>query len=377
MKTSAQYRLIHDRKKQGGEQLVQVEVTFVDGTRKFVSTEVHVTPLQWKNNQVVNHRFAARLNLKITGLIDKLRAEEIRSTEREEPFTKESIDIALGKSQRMSLIEFMDTERDKMTLSDGTMYLHKRVARNLEECNIKYFQDLTYNNIDNFDRFIKKFLGCQTSVSKQHSVVKAYIHLAQSKGIIPFGESPYNRFIVPKGKSKIRTRLSDDEIDQMAKAELDGEIGVSRDIYMFMIYTGVGHKDLCSLTPDNLVKNGNEWWIEGLRKKTDEQYTVYLLPQAIELIKKYSGETTLFPFINAKKQNENIRVAAALAGIKKHLTNYTGRHTCASWLLRKRVPIEVIRDILGHTQIETTLIYAKLEAADIRDSLNRAFSLTT
>jgi site-specific recombinase XerD len=65
---------------------------------------------------------------------------------------------------------------------------------------------------------------------------------------------------------------------------------------------------------------------------------------------------------------------AAACGLSKVLTSYVLRHTAASWMLRKGVPITTISNILGHTSIETTLIYAKLEKQIMKEQMINAFA---
>lgn len=64
--------------------------------------------------------------------------------------------------------------------------------------------------------------------------------------------------------------------------------------------------------------------------------------------------------ISGQKYNEYLQEVAELAGIEKHITSHVARHTYATWCLTNDIPLEVIRDTLGHTSIKTTEIYAKM-----------------
>lgn len=54
------------------------------------------------------------------------------------------------------------------------------------------------------------------------------------------------------------------------------------------------------------------------------------------------------------------RQLAARCGIRTHLTFHVGRHTFATLALNRGMPIESLSRILGHTNIRTTQIYAKI-----------------
>lgn len=48
------------------------------------------------------------------------------------------------------------------------------------------------------------------------------------------------------------------------------------------------------------------------------------------------------------------------AGITTHYTWHDLRHTAASWMRQRKVPIDIIQKILGHTDIESTMRYAHI-----------------
>ena len=58
--------------------------------------------------------------------------------------------------------------------------------------------------------------------------------------------------------------------------------------------------------------------------------------------------------------NENLQHLAVRCGIRTHLTFHVGRHTFATLALNRGVPVESLSSILGHTNIRTTQIYAKI-----------------
>ena len=70
----------------------------------------------------------------------------------------------------------------------------------------------------------------------------------------------------------------------------------------------------------------------------------------------------------------DLKLLAARCNISKELSTYVLRHTAATWMLRKGVPITTISSILGHNKIETTLIYAKLEKQIMKEQMISAFA---
>lgn len=374
MRTSATYSLVWNRlHKDSGNQLVQVRVHLPDGTHKYVSTDVRVPASQWDNDrrEVVSNTYSARMNKQIQDVIQKIRSVEVRLADRGLQITSADIDAALSvRSTNGDFIAFCENDLGKRELAGGVRYLHKRAIANIKAAGVRLFADLTYTNIDRFDKSIKKHLAAQTSVYKQHAVIKYYIHLAQKHGLMDNVRNPYATFDVPRGKSRIRTRLDDTEIEKMQAVDLtDRDHIICRDMYLFQVYTGLSYTDLVRITDENIRRNSDGLWIEGLRKKSGEFYTVYLIPEAVEIWQRYGGVN--FPAHPSYTQNRLLKVVSAAAGIKKNLTSHTARHSAASWMLRKGVPLAVIQQILGHSDIATTQIYSRLERETIKDEMKR------
>ena len=87
----------------------------------------------------------------------------------------------------------------------------------------------------------------------------------------------------------------------------------------------------------------------------------------MQLANKYADNPVVkatgvvLPVITNQKMNAYLKEIADLAKIKKLLTTHVARHTFATTSLCNNVSIEVIRKMLGHTDIKTTQIYAKMQ----------------
>ena len=93
-----------------------------------------------------------------------------------------------------------------------------------------------------------------------------------------------------------------------------------------------------------------------------------LLPEAIALLEKYKDDSreTLLPVQDYRVLRANMKSLRVLAGIKTDIVYHVGRHSFASLItLEEGVPIETISRMLGHTNIETTQIYARITNSKI------------
>ena len=64
---------------------------------------------------------------------------------------------------------------------------------------------------------------------------------------------------------------------------------------------------------------------------------------------------------------------AAKISEERHITFHIARHTTATLLLYKGVPVTTVQKILGHTKIETTQIYARVTDAVVKTDIEKAF----
>ena len=111
------------------------------------------------------------------------------------------------------------------------------------------------------------------------------------------------------------------------------------------------------------------------RQKTDTPVNVPLLKVPLAILKKYEGQLPkgeLLPVLSNQKLNSYLKEIGDLCGINKNITFHLARHTFATTTtLAKGVPIETVSKMLGHTNIETTQIYARIINAKIRKDMQQ------
>ncbi len=103
-------------------------------------------------------------------------------------------------------------------------------------------------------------------------------------------------------------------------------------------------------------------WIVAKRHKTKIPYQVKLLEIPLQIISHYQqeGHKTIFGAIEYRSLASNIREIMKELGIQKHITMHCARHSFAVLAVNKGMPIESLSRMLGHTNISTTQIYAKI-----------------
>lgn len=109
------------------------------------------------------------------------------------------------------------------------------------------------------------------------------------------------------------------------------------------------------------------------RQKTDIAVNVPLMKIPKMILDKYKGKLpngALLPILSNQKMNSYLKEIGDLCGINKNLTFHLARHTFATTTtLAKGVPIETVSKMLGHTNIETTQIYARITNSKISQDM--------
>lgn len=179
--------------------------------------------------------------------------------------------------------------------------------------------------------------------------------------------NPFN-IKIKKVETEIET-ISQEEYEKMKALDLSycPRLEKVRDLFVFSANTGLAYSDTQSLHPSDFKTNENgQNYIQKGRNKTNVQYTVVMLPDALEIAKKYEYQ---LPGISNQKLNSYLREIEDLIGTDVHLTFHKARHFYARMLLNKyHFSLEVTARCLGHSNIRQTQHYSKLFSSTVFDA---------
>lgn len=146
------------------------------------------------------------------------------------------------------------------------------------------------------------------------------------------------------------------------------------DMFIFCCYTGLAYSEMANLKTKDLVLGfDDKHWINIYRSKTKKTYEIPLLSRAQEILDKYKNNETLLPIISNQKFNSYLKEIADIIGIDKKLTHHLARKTFASTvLLYNDVPMEIVSELLGHSDISTTQNhYAKVVKKKVSEHIDK------
>lgn len=226
--------------------------------------------------------------------------------------------------------------------------------------------------LHNFEIYLMTSCNCkENTTAKFLQRFRTIILMAKNNGWIH--ADPFANFKI-RFKKTDRGYLTQEEVDAIMEKEFASErLERVRDIFIFSCMTGLAYIDVKNLRTSNIRTSFDGGvWVMGKREKTGVSYNVPLLDLPRRIIEKYSGKIPgdkALPVMSNQKMNEYLKEIGTLCNIPKNLSFHLARHTFATLTLTKGVSIESVSKMLGHTNIKTTQIYARITDVKVSNDM--------
>lgn len=174
---------------------------------------------------------------------------------------------------------------------------------------------------------------------------------------------------IPYEETK-REFLTEEELQILQDTEC--ELEPMKRVALFSALTGLRWSDILSLKWGELQKDEAGYFIHLRQKKTKDVLYLPISDNAIEILgeKGVMSERIFEGLKYSDSNNDKIKRWILRAGINKKITLHNFRHTHATLLLNKGADIVTVSKMLGHKNIQTTMIYAKVLSQTKRDAAN-------
>ena len=334
------------------------------------TTEALSTNLELDNIQSGLQTIFKKLEMTDAISLERIKSEYLGKKEEVETmmtlFDKHNKDIAKQVGISVSAATFQKYNVCKRHFTTFLQDKYKRSDIRLSE--------LTYIIIHDFDIYLRTVVGQNpNTATKTMKIFKTITILGRKLGVLnhdPFANYHFHLELVDRGF------LTDEEILKIVNKKLTiPRLSLVRDIFIFSCFTGLSYIDVANLTPEHLVSMDDKQWIMTKRQKTNVESNILLLDIPKQIIAKYNNNTyregKLFPVLSNQKMNAYLKEIADICGIVKNLTFHMARHTFATMSLSKGVPMESVSKMLGHTNIKTTQIYARITNKKIEHDMEQ------
>jgi len=364
------------------------------------SSKLSCTPVLWNPRESRlngKSREAVETNAKIDKLLLAVNSTFDSLVERKKHFDAEAVKALYQGSMdsQMTLLASLENYIDGLKarigidVSQRTLSSYFYTHRSLGKFIKKKFRtkDVAFGQLN--EQFIREYqdfvlgeLGYSMDTVRHYlAILKKICKIAFKDGVSE--KFHFAHYKLPKNKETTPKALSRESFEKIRDLEIPPNrpsTCFTRDLFLFACYTGTAYADVVRITKENLFtdEKGN-LWLKYARKKTDYRARVKLLPEAIALIEKYKDENrdTLFPWQSPEMVGANMRGLRIMADIKEPMSYHSGRHSFASLItLEEGVPIETISRMLGHSNIQTTQIYARVTPKKLFDDMDKFIEAT-
>ena len=247
---------------------------------------------------------------------------------------------------------------DSENLADLTVKTYRWNLRKIQ----KFAPNLTIGEISaefirNYRSHLRKTGNGEATIGKALSVFRIFTNKLIADGLL--SQNPFDRIKIHRVESR-REFLPIRELKSLYLNFLDRAAALSKGerealrVFLFSCFTGLRFGDLQTLNSNEIV----DWKIRKRTHKTGEAVYIPIPVQARVLIQNVF-EGTVFHVADNAHFNKRLRSGAKKLGCYRHLHCHMARHTFATTCISIGIPLPVTSKLLGHRNLETTLIYAK------------------
>ncbi len=264
-------------------------------------------------------------------------------------------------------LEYFESLIEKRKNSKGNFGNWLSTLKHLKEyCDHNItFSDIDIRFVEGFKSYLENDARTKSktslSTNSQHSYFnkfKAALNKAFEDRLIP--ENPCKRVKGIKSEDPHREYLSLDEVKKLVKIEC--KYPVLKDAFLFSCLTGLRWSDIQKLTWSEVQEHNGGWRVIFRQRKTKGQEYLDISGQARNLLGE-KGEPDERVFVGLKYSawhNVELKRWMLKAGITKDITFHCARHTFAVLQLDLGTDIYTVSKLLGHSELKTTQIYAKI-----------------
>lgn len=168
----------------------------------------------------------------------------------------------------------------------------------------------------------------------------------------------------PKAPESNRAYLDLEEVKILAQTEcVDTN---TKQAFMFSCFCGLRISDIRTLKwrniKETLSKDGEKiLHLSQTQQKTNRTVSYILPKEAVKWMPQKTGSPFVFPYLKSENTiNRHVSAWVFKAGIQKHVTFHTARHTFGTMMITLGADLYTTSKLMGHSRISTTEIYAKI-----------------
>jgi len=231
-------------------------------------------------------------------------------------------------------------------------------------------------------RSLEKFLlmtfsRTQRSASLFYRNLKAAFTKAEDWGYLK--DNPLRKYKLPKIAKSFPSYISFDELLMIVDKEPREEL---RKIYLFAYYTGMRRAEILNLTwksvdfAKNMIQVSNT---DGFTTKSKKERLIPICEPLFEILQEIDADFKSNAYVFTTESGKmfyddyvgkQFKKAVIKAKVNDKIHFHSLRHSFASTLVQNSVPINVVKELLGHSDIATTMVYSHLKNDNLIEAIS-------
>lgn len=356
---------IRTRKRASGMRAVFLEYC-VNGKQKQEYLGLCLEPEEYKDKKSMTH------NKDVMRIANNVKAK--KTLELLE--TKTGLNLKRGNT-KMLLSDFIVSfraEKEKTSRGKGYVVSIDNVRKHLEQYrgNKIRMVDIDKDFCTGFVEYLKTATGRIVGAPLSHATQTMYftIFCTMLKQAVQDGVISKSPIDMMKRSEKLKTYdtervyLDLSEVKQLANTECDFDI--IKKAFMFSCFCGLRISDIRKLEWKDIEvvtdRYGNKnYRLSVIMQKTQRKISYTLSNEALKWLPEKGDSNLVFNgLFLSPSLNKYVKKWAEAAGITKNVSFHTARHTFATMMLTLGADLYTTSKLLGHTNIATTQIYAKI-----------------
>lgn len=349
--------------------MIQIEA-YLKRKRKYFSTNIYVFPSQWdaRKQRICGHAHSEELNWMLAERVVEMEQMEIALWKRGESISLRKLKECTCNSASPQFLPFMARAIERGHIRESTKENRFTTYCLLSE----YSEDITFEGLTPY--FVSKFEAWMVSrgyhtntIAKHLSHLRIYVNMAVMQGIIREEDNPFHKRRIGHEPFK-HTHLLPFEVEKLEHVKFPAKcqhLQVTTDAFLFCCYTGLRYSDFVRLGSKNVHKGAGHTWLYLKAQKTgsDVELPIDVLfgGKPMHLLDKYADcLDKFFGLPSNSTVDKQLLAVARHAGIRKHFSFHSARHTNATLLLAQGVSVTTVQKLLGHKNVKTTMNYCEV-----------------
>lgn len=345
-----------------------------EGKRERINLNIGVEKKYWNSSKErvsTSHPDANDLNLILDNYFKRITTIKTTYWLNQTPLTMTNflLEFRAGFSRtEFNAFMLLTLEEAKPSMNPNTWKAQNSVRKKIKAFSSEIlFSDINFSLIQRFKNYIIFDKGhAETTMNNNLKVFKKFINLAKKRGIAVGIDT---RDIICGPTSGNKVNLDGKEVNRLVDYFISPFIRDNHKIilglFLLSCFTGVRISDAQQLTFNNIENEKFRF----ISIKSNKRQLIKINLTVAEIL-KYCPEVLTKKYAD-QTVNSVLKDISKIVGITKVLTFHVGRHTFATNYLRLGGRVEILQQILGHSEIKETMVYVHI----VQEELDREMSI--